>query len=161
MKKSEMCLPTAMITNIVHGLCQTDQWKRSLSILHEMDESSRIAKNLVAEKAFSTGEIDLGFQLLDEACTDGCEIEPKVCTAYWRWCRADRENASANVERMLRYLESKQVVLTRSCVEMLHDVLNESGCSGHFTEICQRYFEFGRRKYRFFYHYFCLQWKMC
>lgn len=127
------------MSNIVQGLCHTDQWKRSLSILNEMDENAHAARNIVAKKAFCEGEIDLGFQLLDEATGDGFEIDPKACAAYWEFCRTKGGRVVENVERMLRFLESKEVMLTKSCTQNLHQVITEFGFSGDLVRVNQRY----------------------
>lgn len=134
-----MCLPFEILKNVVQGLCHTDQWKRSLSILNEMGECARFAKNTVVKKAFSEGEVDLGFQLLDETVTDGYEIDPEVCTAYWNFCRERVECITENIERMLRYLESKEVVLSKTCMRELHAVLDEFGLSGNFAYVDKRW----------------------
>lgn len=127
------------MNNIVQGLCQTDQWKRSLSFLNEIGETSRSAQTMVAEKAFSVGEIDLGFQLLEETVFDGFKIHPNVCAAYWEFCRCHGKHVAENIERMLKYLESKEVILTRTCVEKLHAVIAEFGSSGRFAQVNKRY----------------------
>lgn len=140
-KKSEMFLPTPILDNIVHGLCCTVQWKRSLSIMNETNDFSRGAKTTVAEKAFREGELDLGFQLLDEIVTDGYEIAQKVCTAYWAFCRQNGEQYYVeNVERMLRYLGSKNALLTKTCLQQLHDMINEFGSNASYTRVDRRYF---------------------
>lgn len=133
-----MCLPIEIWNNVVEGLCHTDQWKRSLSILNEMSEPARTAKNTVVKKAFSEGEVDLGFQLLDETLTDGHVIDPEVCTAFWKFCREQVECLTENIERMLGYLEGKEVIVSRTCILELHAVLNEFGLSGHFAHVDKR-----------------------
>lgn len=134
-----MYLPTLVLSNIVHGLCCTDQWKRSLSILNETNHPVRSAKNAVVEKAFREGELDLGFQLLDDGFTDGFVIAPKVCAAYWTFCRQNGEQSHVeNVERMLRYVESKNAILTKNCTQQLHDMINEFGSNGSYTRVARR-----------------------
>lgn len=137
-KKSEMILPTAIMNNVVEGLCRTDQWKRALTLLNEMNEVVRPAKTIIAEKAFSEGELELGFQLLDELVFDEFEIDPKCCSTYWTFCRQHGENIVENVERMLRFLENKETILTKTCTQQLHDVIAEFGSSGHFARVSLR-----------------------
>lgn len=135
-----MCLPYAMLIHIVRGLCCTDQWKRSLSILSETADAGRAAKNTVVEKAFREGELDLGFQLLDETVTDGNEMDQEVCAAYWKFCRQNGgQRFVENVERMLRYLERRDAILTKTCMQQLLDMINELGSSGFFTQVDQWY----------------------
>lgn len=138
-QKSDMCLPVPIVNNIVQGLCHTDQWKRSLSILNETVENLPNGRNIVAKKAFCEGEIDLGFQLLDEIILGGREIDPNACDAYWEFCRQHGERVVENVERMLRFLESKEVMLTKSCTQNLHHVITDFGFSGDFVSVNQRY----------------------
>lgn len=133
-----MCLPLTLQDRIVQGLCHTDQWKRSLSMLNGLNETSRFALNTIAAKAFSEGEIDLGFRLLHKPIHDGYEIHPNVCASYWTFCRQHSKSIVENVERMLKYLEKTEKILSKTSMQQLHNLLNEYGSIGRFTEVSQR-----------------------
>lgn len=129
-----MILPVKLASRVVEGLCLTDQWKKSLSLLTDLELKCRDAQSEIAAKAFSEGEIDLGFQMLDESISGGLEINQETCDKYWTYCQ-QQEQSVENIERMLSFVGDKRKILSKSCVAKLHELVVQFDGRGHFTEV--------------------------
>lgn len=133
-----MHLPSSLMLRVVDGLCQTDEWKQSLGLLHNVERvnAGRIAQNKVVAKAFSEGEIDLGFQILESVVSVGSELTDDSCDAYWTYCEQQgTPQLIENIERMLKFWETKGTIVSRDCVEKLHELVDKFGGQSHFTKI--------------------------
>lgn len=132
-ERSGWTFSESLARSIVTGLCLTDQWRLALSFSNNPRYNQPQMKNILARKAFSEGEIDLGFNILDEKGT--IKIDQDVLGAYWTFCSRNSECFNQNVERMFSFFEMNDVTLRKTEMQELLKVINGRGSIGSFAQV--------------------------
>lgn len=94
-----LTLSECAVRRTIMGFSVTDQWRRALSFLNKLPVIQPKCRDILARKAFSEVEIDLGFESLNGIAITW--IDQDVKAAFWKFCRRNYE--CQNEERLFRF----------------------------------------------------------
>lgn len=101
--------------------------KRIVSREHQFDSvsaSKEADNNLLIAAAFSDGDIERGFQLLQQLANSGQMPQTEVMLSYWDYCYDNSREWLNNVTRMLSFISDNGILMSTTAINGLKILLD-------------------------------------
>lgn len=115
--------------NLIYGLVCTKEWRTGIELLTMTKISSTPSIGAYTEltvKAFTQGELNIGWNLLDETVEQGKEPKCETYIAYLQYIAREPLTLQCNLEILFTFWEKYELIITANVVEVIADILNNN-----------------------------------
>ncbi|XP_053951219.1 mitochondrial ribonuclease P catalytic subunit [Anastrepha ludens] len=113
--------------NLIYGLVSTKEWRTGIELLSMIRLTCTPSINAYTEltvKAFSKGDLETGWDLLEETVTQRKEPKCESYLAYLQYIANDAKNFQYEYEKFLSFLEKYELIITAKVAQYIAQNLN-------------------------------------
>ncbi|XP_050539875.1 mitochondrial ribonuclease P catalytic subunit [Daktulosphaira vitifoliae] len=134
-KKYSNLLSGTVFEGLVIGLCCTSSWHKCFDYLKSFNNNKDITGNtysVLIQKAFEEGEIDLGWNLINQSYNPNIEHSTEVFQSWFNLCK---QNLNIEYWKILDFLKETEYVIREDLANLLKNNLKSLGCTVNDTKI--------------------------
>ncbi|XP_004525120.1 mitochondrial ribonuclease P protein 3 [Ceratitis capitata] len=127
--------------NLIYGLVCTKEWRTGLDLLRMAQLTSKPSIGALTEltvKAFIEGELEIGWNLLEETVIKGKEPKCESYLAYLKFIANEPVTLQCSLEKLYSFLERHELVITAKVAQYIIQLLQKNSFNAKSTQIDSR-----------------------
>uniref|UniRef100_A0A0A1XG55 Mitochondrial ribonuclease P catalytic subunit n=1 Tax=Zeugodacus cucurbitae TaxID=28588 RepID=A0A0A1XG55_ZEUCU len=131
-------LDASTCENLIYGLVCTKEWQTGVDLLNMSKLTSTPSIGAYTEltvKAFAKGELNIGWNLLEETVAQGKEPKCEAYSAYLQYVAQEPLTLQCNLEKLFAFWEKYELIITANVAKCITEILNNNLHNAELSQI--------------------------